>query len=153
MKQEIEVKRICFDSDEYKLELELRNELLRKPIGLSVYDEDLAKEETDYHIGAFLNGVLVGCLVLTPISDEEIKMRQVAVRESLQGFGIGKKLVAYSERVAQEHGYSKIILNARIRVAAFYKKLEYEPIGEAFIEDMTGIPHFKMFKHIAAHAL
>ena len=142
------IKIINCKSEEYISELQLRNEILRKPLGLSIYFDNLSKEDKDYHVGAFLNEELVGCLVLTPLTDKEIKMRQVAVKESLQGLGIGKKLVAYSELISKENNYNKIMLNARKAVVEFYKKLGYEIIGKEFIEDSTGLLHLKMFKDI-----
>jgi len=82
------IKLIAFGSEEYQAELALRNEILRKPIGLDIYSEDLSKEDSDFHIGAFMDGELVGCLLLTPLGNGEIRMRQVAVR----GIREGKRL-------------------------------------------------------------
>jgi predicted GNAT family N-acyltransferase len=131
-------------SIEYESELELRNEILRKPIGLDLYAEDLSKEGNDFHIGAFKNDELVGCLVLTPLGNKEVKMRQVAVKEIFQCLGIGKKMVEFSEAISQENNYNKIILNARKTAVPFYERLNYKIIGDEFIE--VCIPHNKMFK-------
>jgi len=134
-------------SEEYSAELALRNELLRKPIGLDLYSEDLSKEGMDFHISAFSGGELVGCLILTPLGDEAFKMRQVAVKEKYQRRGIGTKLVEYSESYARENGYGRIVLAARKTAAGFYERLGYGVVGEEFIE--VGMPHFKMAKDIA----
>jgi len=134
-------------SEEYKAELDLRNEILRKPIGLDLYSEDMSREDMDWHIGAFMDGALVGCLILTPLDSEKIKMRQVAVKEDHQGLGIGTKLVAYSEVFARERGYRRIVLAARKTALEFYAKLGHEVVGEAFLE--VGILHFKMTKDIS----
>ena len=69
-------------------------------------------------------------------------MRQVAVDDQLQGKGIGKALVKYSENWAIENQLSQIQLNARSNAVPFYKSMKYEVIGEQFLE--VGIPHFKM---------
>ena len=138
---------IRIGSDEYRAELVLRNELLRKPIGLDLYSEDLSREDMDCHIGAFLDGALVGCLILTPLGGGKIKMRQVAVKEEYQGLGIGKKLVAYSQGFARERGYRQIVLAARKTAVGFYEKLGYRVVGEEFLE--VGISHFKMTKDIS----
>ena len=142
----MEIKFISVGSGEYQAELALRNALLRKPIGLDLYLEDLSREDGDYHIGAFREGALVGCLILTPVGNENIKMRQVAVKEADQGLGIGSRLVAYSEGFAGAKGYSRIVLAARKTAVGFYERLGYGVIGDAFIE--VGIPHFVMMKDL-----
>ena len=144
MKETLQFISVC--SEAYQAELALRNELLRKPIGLDLYCEDLSQEDRDWHIGAFVGGKLIGCLVLTPLNDREIKMRQVAVKEDYQGLGIGRRLVEYAELFAREKGYSAIVLNARKSAIGFYEKLGYKVVGGELIE--VGIPHFRMAKKI-----
>ena len=51
---------IDFGSEEYQAELALRNEILRRPIGLDLYSEDLSKEGMDCHLGAFIDGAAEG---------------------------------------------------------------------------------------------
>jgi len=73
-------------------------------------------------------------------------MRQVAVDGTYQAKGIGKKLVEYSERLALEKNFDKIILNARDTAVKFYLKLGYRIEGEMFIE--VEIPHYRMSKKL-----
>ena len=140
----IEIKEIKFNSFEYKNELELRDRVLRKPLGMNLFDENLTKENNDFHFGAFENYILVGVLILTKLSAVEVKMRQVAVLESRQNKTIGQKLVQFSEVFAKNAGYSKIVLNARKTAVGFYEKQGYEKVGNEFLE--INIPHFKMQK-------
>ena len=141
-----EIKSIDFASEAYQAELALRNEILRKPIGLDLYSEDLSQEHKDCHIGAFIDGELVGCLILTPLGNGEVKMRQVAAREAYQGLGIGRRLVEFSELVAKENKYSAIVLTARKTAVGFYEKLGYRVVGGELME--VGIPHFRMVEEI-----
>ena len=113
---------------------------------MSIYKDNLDMDRTDFHIGAFQNNQLVGCLILQPLKNSEIKMRQVAVRSKLQSSGIGKKMVTFAESFALENQFTKMVLNARKVVKEFYEKLGYEAIGEEFTE--VGIPHFKMQKYL-----
>ena len=129
----------------YKDELKLRDEVLRKPLGLSLSD-DGPDAESDIHIAAFVNGELSGCLVLTVLNGRDLKMRQVAVRESERGTGIGAAMVRFSENLAKKRGFSKIVLHARITSAGFYRKLGYEQEGKEFLE--VGIRHICMFKEL-----
>lgn len=146
MRERIDIRQIKIGSEEYEEELKLRDMVLRKPLKLSLFNENLESEKNDYHIGAFLSGSLVGVLVLTPLNNIEIKMRQVAIYESFRGKGIGTKLVVYAEEFAKNLGYKKIILNSRKTAVEFYEKLGYTKVSEEFIE--VTIPHYKMQKII-----
>jgi len=146
LENNIKIKLISYGSEEYKSELELRNKILRIPLGLDVYNDDLGGEDNHFHIGAFDEGKLVGVLVLTPLDSSKVKMRQVAVDEKLQGRGIGKMLVEYSEQFSKENGFTTIVMNARDTAVPFYEKLGYSKEGEMFTE--VTIPHFKLFKNL-----
>ena len=67
--------------------------MLRRPLGLTLTAEELALEASDYHVACYVQGKLVGCLVLTPLPNGEMKMRQVAVPEAQQGKRIGTAMV------------------------------------------------------------
>lgn len=131
---------------DYHRTVELRDEVLRRPLGIVFSPEQLDAERDDIHLACFRDDDLVACLVLTPKENGEIKMRQVAVAPGLQGTGIGRQLVEESERVARDHGFSRIVLNARETAIPFYRRLDYHTIGEQFFE--VGIPHFQMWKRI-----
>jgi len=144
--QDIEVREIPFGSEEHKLSIELRNLVLRKPLGLTFLEEDLAKEDTEYHLAAFYEKQIVGILLLKPISDTEIKMRQVATSPNYQGKGVGSKLVAFSEKFAKQKGVDKISLHARQTAVPFYLRMNYQIEGDMFEE--VSIPHYKMHKNL-----
>jgi predicted GNAT family N-acyltransferase len=146
MENSIKIRLIAHGSEEYNSELELRNKILRIPLGLDVHEDDLSNEHLHHHIGAFEDGKLIGVLVLTPLNDTEVKMRQVAVEEELQGKGIGKKLVEYSEQFSRDNGFRTIVMNARDTAVPFYEKLGYIKEGDMFTE--VTIPHFKLYKNL-----
>ena len=131
---------------EYEDTLVLRNEVLRKPLGLSYDPRELAEEDDSFHIATRLEGKVVACLVLKPLDERCIKMRQLAVRESFQGKGFGRELVNYAESFAKERGYSEIVLHARETARGFYDKLGYTSEGESFLE--VGLPHVAMGKKL-----
>lgn len=140
------IRQITFGSDEYKSEVKLRYEVLRKPLGLQFSQEELDKENDSYHFGAFEGDELIGCLILVPFSNTEIKMRQVAVAPDRQARGIGKLLVKAAEEFAQDNGYEWMKLNARETAVKFYLSLGYEIFGEPFLE--VTIPHRSMQKRL-----
>ena len=130
-------------TDYYQQELSLRDRILRKPLGMNLYDEDLSQDEKDIHIGAFIGEKLVGCILIS-LYKKTLKMRQVAVDDTYQGQGIGSEMVRYSEKYANENGYNKITMHARKKSVSFYKKLSYSTVGDEFTE--VGVPHYKMEK-------
>jgi GNAT superfamily N-acetyltransferase len=140
-----DLREIKYGSKEYKDELELRNRILRVPLGLDIFDEDLKGEKDDTHVGAFYKEKLAGVLVLTH-GGGVIRARQVAVDESFRRRGIGKKLVAYAEEFARSHGYKEIMLHSRMTSTEFYKNLGYSVSSEEFTEVM--IPHVEMRKKL-----
>lgn len=144
MQGDFAIRQIEYGSSDYEKELELRDEILRKPIGMSIYNDNLKGEAGDYHIGAFYQSDLVGVLVLTRLNETEIKMRQVAVKEAYRGQKAGSRLVAYSETFAGSLGYRKIVLNSRKTAVPFYERQGYEKAGNEFIE--VTLPHYKMYK-------
>ena len=142
--------RVEHGSAAYDASVVLRNDVLRKPLGLQLTDEELEKERSDYHVVCEEDGVLVGCLVLVPVSREEIKMRQVAVSPRAQGQGIGRALTEFAEDFARRRGFSKMTLHARTTAVPFYEKLGYQRVGDEF-EEVT-IPHWSMQKTLAEDA-
>jgi predicted GNAT family N-acyltransferase len=124
----------------------LRQNVLRIPLGLNLFDEDLNAEKDWQKFGAFLNNRMIGCVMLTPLKDGAIKLRQMCVYDKLQGQGIGKQLVQHAEIWARENGFTVMELHARYIAQGFYKKLDYVNSGDIFME--VGMEHQKMVKNL-----
>lgn len=141
------IKEVAFNSPEHKLTVALRDEVLRRPLGLKFSEEELSEEFDSYHLAAMNdNDEVVACLVLKPISPEEIKMRQVAVREDQRGKGLGSLMVQFSEFFSMDHGFELMSLHAREVAEKFYIDQNYEKVGDRFEE--VGIPHYKFIKKL-----
>lgn len=130
----------------YQQALTLRQDILRKPLNMTLTPKDIEGEEKDIHIGGFHEGVLLSYCIISPIDLQKCKIRQVCVSNTLQGIGIGTKLMTYAEEIAMNHGFNTVILHARKTVISWYESLNYEVIGDEFTE--VGIPHFKMIKNL-----
>ena len=143
---ELEIREITYNSPDYQAELILRDKILRQPLKMSLFDEDLSQDKNDIHFCAFYNKQLVGSILLSPLPNGELKMRQVAIYFEFQSMKIGSKMVAIIEQYAQNAGYATIVLNARKTAIEFYKKNGYSISSEEFFE--VGIPHYKMYKNI-----
>jgi predicted N-acetyltransferase YhbS len=127
---------------------ELREEILRKPLGMSLKNEDLSRDHEDVILVAQDGGNVIGCLMLHHVDSGQLQMRQMAVYNEWQGKGIGRLLVQAAEVYAAEKGYSKIVLHARKVALGFYEVLGYTAHGDEFSE--VGIPHYMMEKQVAA---
>ena len=140
----MELKQIKHNTAEYERIVALRRCILRTPLGLDFTPEQLAAESEDIHLAGFEGETPIACLILTPVSAQEFKMRQVAVVPERQGEGLGSRLVDYAEAVVRGAGGRQITLHAREAVVAFYLHAGYEIVGAPF-EEVT-LPHRKMQK-------
>jgi dihydrofolate reductase/predicted GNAT family N-acyltransferase len=141
----IHFKIIDYGSDDYKKAVALREEILRKPLGLFFTKEELEMEKEHVHIAGFLGQEMCATAVLVP-DGEEMKMQRVALKASFQGKGIGSSLMRFCEEYAVKHGFKSIYCHARGTAIQFYQKNQYVLEGKPFDED--GIPHRKMRKTI-----
>ncbi len=140
-------KEIKYNSAEYANELELRAEILRKPLGRKLVDTDTYGEENQLHFGVFNEDQLVACIVVKPIVDGvRAKFRQMAVAASAQGQGVGRKLMRDTETLLKQRGYKHIEMSARKTAIGFYEKLGYKSVGGIYLE--LGIEHIAMQKII-----
>jgi len=137
---------ITHGSKEYQQMVKLRDEILRKPLGLSFTPEDLEKEKDDILIGAFDDGKILGCCILTKVAPDTVRLRQMAVVNKQQGKGIGYSIMSYAENLARDKGFRKLIMHARDTAIGFYERCGYRVTGEQFTE--VTIPHHVMEKDL-----
>jgi GNAT superfamily N-acetyltransferase len=131
---------------EYQQMVELRNQILRKPLGLTFEPAELEKEKEDILIGCFEEEKLEGCCLLTKEDEKTLRLRQMAVLSGLQGKGVGRVLMQFAENIARDRGFKVLMMHARKTAVGFYEKLGYKIKGEEF-EEVT-IPHFTMVKDL-----
>jgi len=129
---------------EYQQMVRLRNDMLRKPLGLQFDKDELEREKDDILMAAFEDDRILGCCLLTKVDEKTVRLRQMAVPNNLQGKGIGRALMIFAENIARDMGYKTLIMHARKTAIGFYEKLGYSPKGLEFVE--VTIPHFVMEK-------
>ena len=140
------LKIIDHGSREYQQMVQLRNDILRKPLKLTFTPEELAKEKDEILIGAFEEEKMLGCCMLITVDPVTVRLRQMAVLNNLQGKGIGRALMQFAENIARDRGFKKIIMHARKSAAGFYEKLGYQVCSGEF-EEVT-LPHYEMEKKL-----
>jgi N-acetylglutamate synthase-like GNAT family acetyltransferase len=140
------LKIIDHGSKEYLQMVQLRTDILRKPLGLTFTPEELEKEKEEILIAAFEEEKILGCCMLIKLDNTCVRLRQMAVLNNLQGKGIGRALMQFAENIARDLGYQRITMHARKTAAGFYQKQGYQLSGEEF-EEVT-IPHYVMEKFL-----
>jgi GNAT superfamily N-acetyltransferase len=118
------------------------------PLVPSAYDADPAT----VHIGAFVDGVAVGCASVFPAAyDDEPaawRLRGMAVSPDYQGKGVGRQVLEAAIAVAAAAGAPLIWANARTSALGFYQLLGWRPVGEEFTYGPAGLPHYVMVRQL-----
>jgi predicted GNAT family N-acyltransferase len=135
------------DTPAYNEMIDLRLKVLLAPIGIPPTYINPQKEKADYLIGAYMEGQLVGCCILTRIDEATVQLRQMAVAGAYQKKGLGRVILLFAEKTAAEKGYKTVMLHARDNVIRFYQQCGYEIKGEPFVE--VGIGHYYMEKYLS----
>jgi ribosomal protein S18 acetylase RimI-like enzyme len=131
---------------EYRQMVKLRDDILRKPLGLRFTEDELEAEKDNLLIAAFEEERILGCCMLVEEKPGIARLRQMAVLNDLQGKGIGRALMNFAENIARDRGFKHIRMHARSNAVGFYEKVGYRTIGEQFME--VTIPHFIMEKKL-----
>lgn len=143
----LEVRSISFGSEAYRASCDLRDEVLRQPLGLKLSVVDTEEDQHQQHWGLYENDHLIGCLIAKPRGEGVVQLRQYSITNERQGEGLGRILMEGVEAELRAQGIRHIWLHAREPVIGFYAKLGYQPVGELFQE--VGRPHQIMEKWIA----
>ncbi|PIR26150.1 MAG: GNAT family N-acetyltransferase [Deltaproteobacteria bacterium CG_4_10_14_0_2_um_filter_43_8] len=138
---------ITRDDPEHQMELELRYQVMRKPLGMRRDEVTFPFEADALRLAALENKELVGCVLFKADENKTSgKLFQMVVSTQHQKKGIGKKLVEILEAKLKTDGIQLIHLHARKEAIPFYKHLGYVCEGEEFLE--INIPHSRMVKRI-----
>ena len=146
----IRVTAIEHGSEAWRAAVELRWEVLRKPLGMSFTQEQLDSERDALLYAAYVtdgaNKQLAATALFIPRDTTRVQLRQMAVSPAMQGHGVGRTLLEYMERDAQSLGYTEIVAEARVSALPFYIKLGYIASGEIY--EHVGLPHRMIRKRL-----
>jgi GNAT superfamily N-acetyltransferase len=140
------LKIIDHGTPEYQQMIKLRDDILRRPLGLGFTSEELENEKNNMLIGAFDDDQMLGCCMLVEENPSTVRLRQMAVLNDLQGKGIGRALMNFAENLARDRGYKILRMHARKNAVGFYEKMGYKISSGEFIE--VTIPHYVMEKEL-----
>jgi ribosomal protein S18 acetylase RimI-like enzyme len=111
---------------------DLRYRVLRKPLNKPRGSEKNEGDSFGEHFALYENQVLKAIARLDTVEPKISQVRFVAVDSEIQGKGYGKLLMEAVEEKAFQNGSAKMILHARDYAVKFYKKLNYNLIGESY---------------------
>ena len=140
------LKIIDHGSNEYQQMVKLREDMLRKPLGLGFDNSELESEKENMLIAAFEDETILGCCMLVEEDPKTVRLRQMAVLNDLQGKGIGRALMNFAENLARDRGYRTLSMHARKNAVGFYEKMGYKVASDEFTE--VTIPHYVMEKKL-----
>jgi predicted GNAT family N-acyltransferase len=140
----LEILRLEASDQRWADALALRRAILRTPLGLDFSTDDLAAESGDTLFAAVSDGTIVGVVMLRPSGANSVKLRQMAVLDSMRGKRVGQQLLAAFESYAQARGIRHVGLAARTTAIGFYERMGYVVDGDEFTE--VTIPHRHMSK-------
>lgn len=140
------LKIIDHGSEQYRQMVKLRDDILRKPLGLIFTPDELEQEKDNVLIAAFEDDRILGCCMLLEEEPGVMRLRQMAVLNDLQGKGVGRALMNFAENIARDMGYRKIRMHARLNAIGFYEKVGYKKQGAEFME--VTILHYVMEKKL-----
>ncbi len=133
-------------SHEYRLMVKLREDMLRKPLGLGFTLQELEEEKDHMLIAAFEEDDILGCCMLVEEDPKTVRLRQMTVLNDLQGKGIGRALMGFAENIARDRGFKVLSMHARKNAIGFYEKMGYKIASDEFTE--VTIPHYVMEKKL-----
>ena len=129
----------------YEAEKQLREDVLRRPIGRIFDPNEFVFESESLHFVALDGDRMVGC-VLFHRRGRSGRLYQMAVAPSHQGQGLGRDLVLGLERHLVAEGVEEVVLHARLTATNFYRRLGYQFSSEEYLE--LGIPHREMKRQL-----
>ena len=140
------LKQIDHGTNEYLQMVQLREQVLRRPLGLTFSHDELIKEKDDILIACMDDGDMLGCCILTRIDNDTMRIRQMAVPDKLHGKGIGASIMNFAETLAKDKGCRTMTMHARDTAIGFYEKFGYRIKGNQFRE--VNLPHHIMEKKL-----
>ncbi|EOI54912.1 MAG: GNAT family N-acetyltransferase [Enterococcus sp.] len=127
----------------YREALELRNKELMASAGKKRLLTAPKEERKDLHLIIKRQEQVIGTLLLHPISEKCVQVKQVAVDSRYQGEGLGKNLLTYAEQVAKRVGFRFVFLTGREQAWGFYEKLGYQGLSQEYQEGLLRMRVYK----------
>lgn len=134
-KDKVKVKKVTAQEfDEY---LQVRKDVFVKeqqvPLEMEIDELDVFNHEDVVHIGAYIEGKIVGTCRL--IKDgKDLRVGRVAVLKQYRKKGVGDAMMRYAEKQALNNGYERLKLGAQLTAIPFYENCGYSVEGDIYLD-------------------
>jgi len=136
-------------AEEFEQYYQLRWQVLRQPWGQALGSErDSLEKESFHRMVVDENNKVLAVGRLEKTSQYSGQVRFMAVCQSAQGQGLGRKIIESLEQQAKKLGITDLTLNARENALSFYHKLGYTSKGFSHLL-FDEIKHFTMSKELS----
>lgn len=134
--------------------LDLRRKVLRN--GTATSDPRYAEDQLvdTVHLAVESQGVVVATSTWLPRpaqSSPEVaayQLKGMAVDDALQGGGMGSLLLAAGIERAVDSGARIVWARARDSALGFYERHGFDVVGQAFVDELTGLSHHIVEKRL-----
>lgn len=134
--------------------LTVRLEVLRRgtPSSDPAYSED--SDPTAVHLGIVVDARPVATSswylrAFPPSPDARaLQLKGMAVLDRLQGSGAGRSIIEAGLDLARKNGCELVWARARDSALYFYERTGFEVVGDAFIDDATGMSHHLVVRSV-----
>ncbi|MCW9012371.1 MAG: GNAT family N-acetyltransferase [Gammaproteobacteria bacterium] len=133
--------------EEFEKYFELRWRMLRAPWNEPRGSEKDIDECNSFHLMAIENKDVIAVARLQFINKNQAQLRYMAVDDSQQNKGIGKRLLQQMENYSIQQQANEIFLHARENAVGFYEKRGYKFIEKSYLL-FDSIQHYKMSKKL-----
>jgi len=135
----------------YQRAWNLREQVLRTPLGLVLTEKDRALDKKSWHFGLFKDGQIIATVIIDPpvhpdCATLQVTLRQMVVSPDFQNQGLGQQLIEQTEQTLRKKSVTSIILAARLPAVKFYQKLGF--ITQGSIYHHLRIDHQDMLKNL-----
>lgn len=127
--------------------LDLRSRVLREGRPHEGFLED--GDASTIHVGARVNGELVGVATFCLRKGETWQLRGMAVDACLQGQGIGRAILDVGIDRLQALGARHVWANGRDTALGFYERVGWRVVGEGYAMP-SGLPHHRVERGLTA---
>ncbi|MDC7240051.1 MAG: GNAT family N-acetyltransferase [Spirochaetales bacterium] len=104
-------------------------------------------DEQGIHFGAFVDEALV-CVASVFVDGSSARLRKFATEESLQGRGIGTRVLNEVIAYLKERDIEYFWCDARESAMGYYRRFGMEPRGERFYK--AEVPYFRMGRTLSS---
>ncbi len=143
----IQLKLIHINSSEYKTAVALRIAAFFKDMPNAEALINDAYEAQAEHIVCLENDIVIGTGRLHVANGEGV-ISQMAVAVSHKNKGVGTCILKKCMAICKAKGITTVTLAARCTALAFYKRFNFEVVGEVYPSKKTGILHQNMILHL-----